>query len=535
MSEIIFTGVGDSATDRIVQARARKYAAMDERAARMDRSGEPLRKIYERVYTTNLRDSEEAIVQRNIWEILGTLFPGMVISARSAALMGLAKDAPGGPGFVFLTGSYRRGFSLPGVEIRVTEGPGKLPGDFDFMGLSVASPARQCLENLMPSRARGGIARSTGRKAVEEYLLRRCQVAGEESLNEIRDNARQLKETLGAGAQFEELNGIIGALLKSRTATDLVTENARSMAAGGAFDPECVDRLNLLFSYLASTPMPTREDHGIGTEAFTNTAFIEAYFSNYIEGTEFLIGEAEDIVFNGVIPQHRPLDGHDILSTFNILSDVSAMKAIPKDFDSFVGLIRNRHKNLMGHRTDLDAGEFKTTLNRAGNTVFVHPQRVMGTLRRGFEMLEGLTHPLARGAFLHYLVSEVHPFSDGNGRLSRIMLASELTVGGLSRVVIPTVFRDDYLGGQRALSRHNDPEPNFRMLNRAQEVTAQIVESDRERCIARWASTHAFVEASRDAQLTQPTDGSDVVFHKGVPGPKDYWEAQSAPSAGIGI
>src|SRR5260370_7279326 len=48
--------------------------------------------------------------------------------------------------------------------------------------------------------------------------------------------------------------------------------------------------------------------------------FFEAYFSNFIEGTEFLVEEAFDIVYQGVIPKERPADAHDILGTFRVVS-----------------------------------------------------------------------------------------------------------------------------------------------------------------------------------------------------------------------
>jgi hypothetical protein len=41
--------------------------------------------------------------------------------------------------------------------------------------------------------------------------------------------------------------------------------------------------------------------------------FYEAYFSNFIEGTEFTLQEAQDIVFGGEIPDDRPADAHDVL------------------------------------------------------------------------------------------------------------------------------------------------------------------------------------------------------------------------------
>ena len=42
-------------------------------------------------------------------------------------------------------------------------------------------------------------------------------------------------------------------------------------------------------------------------------------------------------------------------------------------------------------------------------------------------------------AFMLFLVSEVHPFIDGNGRVARIMMNAELVAGGQVKILIPTV------------------------------------------------------------------------------------------------
>jgi hypothetical protein len=104
----------------------------------------------------------------------------------------------------------------------------------------------------------------------------------------------------------------------------------------------------------------------------------------------------------------------------------------------------------------------------------VLPNLVVGTLRLGFDMLRGLTEPFARGLFLHCLIAEVHPFDDGNGRMSRLHFTSELLRGEQAHVIIPTVFRDDYIGGMRSLSWRGDPALIARACQRAQQVTASI-------------------------------------------------------------
>jgi Fic family protein len=65
------------------------------------------------------------------------------------------------------------------------------------------------------------------------------------------------------------------------------------------------------------------------------------------------------------------------------------------------------------------------------------------------------------------MISEVHPFSDGNGRVSRIMMNAELTAAGQSKIIIPTVFRTDYLSALRQLTRKDNPE---KLINAIQRV-----------------------------------------------------------------
>src|SRR3546814_3141836 len=65
-------------------------------------------------------------------------------------------------------------------------------------------------------------------------------------------------------------------------------------------------------------------------------AFMEAYFSNFIEGTEFAIGEAVEIVFEGRIPENRPADGHDVLGTYLQLVELGQRSAIATDADTFI-------------------------------------------------------------------------------------------------------------------------------------------------------------------------------------------------------
>lgn len=85
-----------------------------------------------------------------------------------------------------------------------------------------------------------------------------------------------------------------------------------------------------------------------------------------------------------------------------------------------------------------------------------------------------LTDGIEKALFMHLLISEVHPFDDGNGRLSRIMMNAELVKAELFKIIIPSVYRDNYLNGLRLASRDNNFRHYCRAMDQAQAYTASI-------------------------------------------------------------
>jgi len=266
-------------------------------------------------------------------------------------------------------------------------------------------------------------------------MLRR---AGESALQKLRDDAREISARLGLGDQYRRLDNLIGTLLGTLN-TALESPGAIARAAGRPYDPERLDLFQRLFTELSGTSPVTRMARPTDGSALP---FFEAYFSNFIEGTEFAVDEAEDIVFRGQIPVSRPEDAHDVLGTWRVVSDSREMSRLPRSFDELAILLKSRHTAIMEGRPDKGPGRFKTDPNRAGSTLFVAPELLQGTLAKGFEIYRGLTSPLHRAVFMMFLISEVHPFADGNGRVARIMMNAELVAAGESRIVVRTVYRN---------------------------------------------------------------------------------------------
>lgn len=463
-----------------------------------------LRKLGSRLYTRNLDEEPERLVRRNWYYLVTAYYPDALIADRTAL-----ENKPADDGSVFLISQKKRETALPGIVFRPRAGAAPLESDRPFIGgARLASTARAYLENMRPSRERGGrIARTVSRREIEERLDALVRRQGEAATNRLRDEVRAVAPKLGYETEAQELDAVIGALLGTREAP-LTSKAGLARAAGQPFDPDRIRLFETLFSALRDTiPEEWRAPvRNAGENA--NLAFFEAYFSNFIEGTEFSVEEAAEIVFNGVIPAERPEDAHDILGTFRIVSDQQAMKTLPTSFPSFLDLLRARHAAVMEARPDKGPGEFKLKGNQAGSTVFVAPELVEGTLDRGFEFLQALGDPFHRAVYMMVLVSEVHPFADGNGRVARIMMNAELVAGAQERIIIPTAYRTDYLGALKAFSHNSHTEPLIRMLARAQRFTGSIDWDTMASARVMLEAGNAFA-GGEDAKLKFPESGQE--------------------------
>lgn len=94
-----------------------------------------------------------------------------------------------------------------------------------------------------------------------------------------------------------------------------------------------------------------------------------------------------------------------------------------------------------------------------------------------------------------FLIAEVHPFSDGNGRCARIIMNAELVANDLARIIIPTIFRDNYLSALKALTHHSRPDALIRTLDFAQKYTSLIDWRDFKIAHNMLITTHAFQDA----------------------------------------
>ena len=450
-----------------------------------------LRKIASKVYTTNMDDEPEVIIRRNLFYVLGQLFPHAIISHRSAYEL-----KPTDSGDIYLTYTYSKIIRLPGVTVHLMKGPKGTDNDMPFIeNLFISSAERRAMENLQKGRARSSVSKCLPRDYIEGKLERMLQVNGETRLNAFRDKARNIATELGMQEEYEVLNSIISALLSTKPTSILSSVNAIARAKGAPFDDERVKLFSILFEALHHEQFSYIDEPNVENSAFRNFAFFESYFSNYIEGTEFEIEDAWNIIETGLPMPARSTDSHDVLGTFQLVASRREMRRTPSSAEELIELLQDRHRIMMAARPDKNPGMFKMQNNHAGDTHFVDCTLVRGTLFKGYEYYQALEHPFAKALFMLFMISEIHPFNDGNGRISRIMMNAELVAADQSKIIIPTVFREDYLNALRRLTRRSDPSVFIRAISRVRQFSSNITGDNFDVTRAYLESCNAFKDS----------------------------------------
>ncbi|MBA2769722.1 MAG: Fic family protein [Sporichthyaceae bacterium] len=395
------------------------------------------------LYVVGATLPSEQVVRHHVLSIISGVWPGGVLCARTAFAGGMPID---GKLFVSPADSSQRRqpMTLPGLTIVLVEGPPNLPGDMTMPGgLFLSGTARGLVENASV-RGRPAMWRA-GTAAVEDKIDELARTGGAGRIQAVLD---QLDVITGSfdPAPVALVRSRLAAVLGSFSSSIGVPESARLAArlSGVPFDAHRIAMLTDLVTTLENTP-PRPRHLSPPISRWEWLPFFEAYFSNFIEGTEFGVEEARLIAVEGVVPVARPADAYDVAATYHLAIDPVGRGRVPHSGTELVELLRERHATLMAARPDKTPGELKTVPNFAGGYQFVQPELVVGTLKRGFEEVGRLVDPFARALATMVLVTECHPFLDGNGRVARLALNAELSAAGQVRICIPTVFRPEYL------------------------------------------------------------------------------------------
>lgn len=189
------------------------------------------------------------------------------------------------------------------------------------------------------------------------------------------------------------------------------------------------------------------------------------YDTQRIEGSTMSLRETADLLERGVTPAGKPIQD---------VKEAEAHKAV---FDEVVRTDKdlNRQLVLLWHRklfaaTKPDiAGQFRRHGVGISGGRFVPPTPVeVEPLMRDFfawvERTKTTMHPLERAALVHLKFVTIHPFADGNGRMSRLLMNSVLNRARFPLFNIPYTGRAGYYRSLERSQTSDDELPFLRWL-----------------------------------------------------------------------
>ncbi len=193
------------------------------------------------------------------------------------------------------------------------------------------------------------------------------------------------------------------------------------------------------------------------------------YNSNHIEGNTLTYGQTEMLLMFGKVVDEANMKDLEEMKASNVGLKMVKEAALDKEQSLSEYFIRTLHKTLLredytvyrqlpdGNTTSyiVHAGRYKTRPNSVITATgerfeYASPEEtpaLMTDLLQWYNQAEkeGTMTPIELASLFHYRYIRIHPFEDGNGRISRLMVNYILYRHGYPMIVVKSSDKDNYL------------------------------------------------------------------------------------------
>ncbi len=182
------------------------------------------------------------------------------------------------------------------------------------------------------------------------------------------------------------------------------------------------------------------------------------YDTNRIEGSSLTYRETADLLERGLSPRSRPVaDVKETEAHDRVLREV-----LDYSRELSLQIILYWHKQLFTETKPAIAGQVRTHQVWISGSRFTPPSpaEVWLLLReffRWYDRAKASLHPVELAAIVHLRFVTVHPFTDGNGRVSRLLVNFVLKKHGYPLLDIPYGDRKSYYNAlERSQAQNTD-------------------------------------------------------------------------------
>lgn len=182
--------------------------------------------------------------------------------------------------------------------------------------------------------------------------------------------------------------------------------------------------------------------------AKTESYFQHIYHSNAIEGNTLTLMQTRSIIETRIA-----IGGKSLVEQNEVLGLDAALSYVNSTLLEKIGNISLQdileiHKRVLGYVDLTEAGRLRQTQVFVGDFTPPSPAAVPSLIDNFIEWMNSVEalelHPIEYAALAHYKLVYIHPFYDGNGRTSRLLMNLILMQAGYPPVIIRVEDRQRY-------------------------------------------------------------------------------------------
>lgn len=183
----------------------------------------------------------------------------------------------------------------------------------------------------------------------------------------------------------------------------------------------------------------------IGKKEIEHFAIKFTYATNRIEGSTLTLRETALLLEKGITPSRRPIE--DVKETEKHKQVFYEMLSYKKEIN--LSTLLHWHKKLFEETKKDQAGKIRNHSVSISGSKYKPPYAIeLELLLTGFfdwyKKIRNKLHPVYLAALVHLNFVSIHPFGDGNGRISRLFMNYVLNKNGYPMIVIDYSDRNSY-------------------------------------------------------------------------------------------
>jgi Fic family protein len=196
------------------------------------------------------------------------------------------------------------------------------------------------------------------------------------------------------------------------------------------------------------------------------------YTSNAIEGNTLTVRETAEVIEHGITVSGKPLRDHlEAVDHYNAVLWIRELAAKTTTIEE--NTVRELHRRVVA-RSQPEIGGIYSTLPRriAGSPVVLPNAAKSPQLMKDFGEWLRKADPVPATSFdAHFRLVAIHPFSDGNGRTTRLLMNLLLLREGYPPIAVRPEDRKDYLDTLQYACMKDDLKPFQTFMHRRLDAT----------------------------------------------------------------